>query len=63
MPKIKPIVCKTPEELAAAMGLSAAAAKEWRLQDLLLTRRKEIVLRQVSLMPRSPNGRALRERG
>jgi len=42
----KPILCKTPEELAAAVGLSAAEASEWRLQHALLKRLKEIVLRQ-----------------
>ena len=38
MHRLKPIVCKTPEELAAAMGLSAAEAKEWQLQHALLKR-------------------------
>jgi predicted XRE-type DNA-binding protein len=46
MHRLKPIVCKTPEELAAAMGLSATEAKEWQLQHALLKRLKEIVLRQ-----------------
>jgi predicted XRE-type DNA-binding protein len=46
MHRLKPIVCKTPEKLAAAMGLSAAEAKEWQLQHALLKRLKEIVLRQ-----------------
>src|ERR1035438_7510336 len=30
MPKLKPIVATTPEELAGALGLSSAAAKEWQ---------------------------------
>ena len=46
MHRVKPIVCNTPEELADAMGLSAAEAKEWQLQHALLKRLKEIVLRQ-----------------
>jgi predicted XRE-type DNA-binding protein len=46
MHRLKPIVCNTPEELAVAMGLSAADAKEWQLQHALLKRLKEIVLRQ-----------------
>ena len=46
MHRLKPIVCNTPEELAAAMGLSAAEAKEWQLQHALLKRLKEIVVRQ-----------------
>jgi predicted XRE-type DNA-binding protein len=45
MHKVKPIVCNTPEELAAAMGLSAAEAKEWQLQHALLKRLKEVVVR------------------
>jgi hypothetical protein len=44
MPRLKPIVCKTPEELAVAMGLSAAEASEWQFQHALLKRLKEIVL-------------------
>ena len=49
MPKVKPIVARTPEELADHLGLSRATAKEWQVQDLLLKRLKEIaaVGRQV----------------
>ncbi len=37
MDRLKPIICKTPEELAAAMGLSSAEAKKkWQLQHALL---------------------------
>jgi len=39
----KPIVSKTLEELAAALGLSTVQAKEWQLQHALLKRLKEIV--------------------
>jgi predicted XRE-type DNA-binding protein len=46
MHRVKPIVCNTPEELAAAMGFSATAAREWQLQHALLKRLKEIVVRQ-----------------
>lgn len=46
MHRIKPVVCRTPEELAAAMGFSAAGAKEWQLQHSLLKQLKEIVRRQ-----------------
>ena len=31
MHKIKPVVAKTPEELAGAMGLSGVDAKEWQV--------------------------------
>jgi predicted XRE-type DNA-binding protein len=46
MPRLKPIVASTPEDLAAALGLSAAEAKEWQVQHVLLKRLKEIVRRQ-----------------
>jgi len=46
MRRLKPTVATTPEELAGALGLSAAAAKEWQVQHALLKRLKEIVRRQ-----------------
>lgn len=46
MPKIKPIVANTPEELASSLGLSTVAAKEWQVQRVLLKRLKEIAGRQ-----------------
>jgi predicted XRE-type DNA-binding protein len=46
MPKIRPTVASTPEELAAAVGLPAAEAKEWQVQHALLNRLKDIVRRQ-----------------
>jgi predicted XRE-type DNA-binding protein len=46
MRRLKPIVAKTPENLAEALGLSTAAAKEWQVQHALLKRLKEIVQRQ-----------------
>jgi len=46
MPKIKPSIASTPEELAAALGLPAAQAEEWQVQYVLLKRLKEIVRRQ-----------------
>jgi predicted XRE-type DNA-binding protein len=45
MPKIKPIIAATPEELAATLGLSSGAAKEWQVQRELLRRLKEIAAR------------------
>ena len=42
MPKLKPIIARTPEELARALGLSAVAAKEWQVQHVMLRRLKEI---------------------
>lgn len=44
--RLKPIISKTPEELAAALGLSAAEAKERQVQHVLLKRLKEIVRKQ-----------------
>lgn len=46
MHRLKPIVATTPEDLAAALGLSTADAKEWQVQHALLKRLKEIVRRQ-----------------
>lgn len=46
MPKIKPIVARTSEELAATLGLSTAAAKEWQVQRVLLKQLKEITARE-----------------
>jgi len=46
MPKIKPIVARTPEDLATVLGLSAADAKEWRVQHALVKRLQEIVRRE-----------------
>jgi predicted XRE-type DNA-binding protein len=43
MSKIKPIVATTPEDLAGALGLPTAAAREWRVQHLLVKRLNEIV--------------------
>jgi len=36
----------TPEELAAALGLPGAAAKEWQVQHVLVKRLKEVARRQ-----------------
>jgi predicted XRE-type DNA-binding protein len=46
MHKLKPIVARTPEELAGALGLSGGAAKEWQVQHSLQKRLKEIARRQ-----------------
>ena len=46
MHRIKPIIAATPEDLAGALGLPAAAAKEWSVQHVLLKRLKEIVRKQ-----------------
>ena len=46
MPKIKPIIAGTPEDLADALGLPRAAAEEWQFQHVLLARLKEITRRK-----------------
>jgi predicted XRE-type DNA-binding protein len=46
MPKVKPVVAQTPEELAGALGLSSGAAKEWQVQHVLVGRLKEIAKRK-----------------
>jgi len=45
MHKVKPVIARTPEELAGALGLPRAAAKEWQVQHTLLNRLKEVVRR------------------
>lgn len=42
MAKVKPVVAKTPEALAKALGLPAADAKEWQVQRELAARLAEI---------------------
>lgn len=46
MPKIKPIVARTPEELATNLGHSTVVVKEWQVQRVLLKRLKEIARRE-----------------
>ena len=46
MPKVRPVVARTPEELAAAPGLSDAAAKGWQVQHVLAKRLQEIARRK-----------------
>jgi predicted XRE-type DNA-binding protein len=45
MPKIKPVVAGTPEDLADVLGLPHAAAEEWQFQHVLLARMREIARR------------------
>jgi predicted XRE-type DNA-binding protein len=46
MPKLRPIIATTPEELASTLGLSDPAAEEWQVQHLLWKRLKEIAARE-----------------
>jgi predicted XRE-type DNA-binding protein len=46
MNRLKPIVARTPEELAGALGLPGVAAKEWQVQHILLKRLKEVARQQ-----------------
>jgi hypothetical protein len=46
MSKIKPVVARTPEELAGALGLTELEAKQWQIQHILLNYLKEIVCQQ-----------------
>ena len=43
MRKVKPIMVRTPEELARSLGLAVAEAIEWQVQHALSKRLKEIV--------------------
>lgn len=46
MPKVKPVIARTPEELAGALGLPDVAAKEWQVKHILLKRLKEVTRRK-----------------
>jgi len=46
MPKIRPVIAGTPEDLADALGLPRVAAEEWQFQHVLLARLKEVARRQ-----------------
>jgi|SRR6187401_1477150 predicted XRE-type DNA-binding protein len=46
MPKLKSIIARTPESLAIALGLPAAAAREWQVQHALLTHLRDVVSRE-----------------
>jgi predicted XRE-type DNA-binding protein len=46
MPKVKPVVANTPEELAETLALPSADAKEWQVQHHLAARLKEIACKQ-----------------
>jgi hypothetical protein len=59
--RIKPIIAATPGDLAGALDLSTAAAKEWGVQHVLLKRLKEIVRKQKITHAEIARGRELRE--
>lgn len=46
MPKVKPVIAKTPKALAEALDLPAADTREWQVQNDLATRLKEIARKQ-----------------
>jgi len=43
MSRVKPVVARTPEELAEILGLAPADAREWQVRYTLLKHLKEIV--------------------
>ena len=46
MNRLKPVIARTPEELAGALGLPALTAKEWRVQHILLKKLKAVARQQ-----------------
>ena len=46
MSKIRPIVAKTPESLAAALGLPRSMAREWQVQHSLVKRLRDVVAKE-----------------
>ena len=51
MPRVKPVVARTPEALAEILGLSQADAREWQVRHALLKHLKEIVRKKKSPTP------------
>ena len=47
MPKLRPIIARTPEAVAEILRLSVADAREWQVQHVLLKKLKEIVERET----------------
>jgi len=45
MNRLKPVIARTPEELAGALGLPAITAKEWQVQHVLVKRLQEVARR------------------
>jgi predicted XRE-type DNA-binding protein len=43
MNKRKPVIAKTPDDIARAIGLTKAEAREWRVQYVLWKRFQQIV--------------------
>jgi len=46
MHTIKPIVARTPDDMAEVLGIPRAEAREWQFQHTLLARLKEITRQQ-----------------
>jgi len=46
MHRLTPVIARTSEELAGALGLPASKAEEWRVQHVLVKRLKEVARRQ-----------------
>lgn len=58
MNRLKATIARTPVELAGAIGLPAAAAKEWQVQHVLLKSLKKSRDARRSLTPKSRDGQA-----
>jgi predicted XRE-type DNA-binding protein len=54
MHRIKPIVARTPEGLAATLGLSEAAVGEWQIEHVLAQRLQEVARRQTTTYAEIP---------
>jgi predicted XRE-type DNA-binding protein len=46
MAKVKPVIVRTPKQLAEALGLPLAEAREWQVQYELAGRLREIARKQ-----------------
>jgi hypothetical protein len=64
MNRLKPVIARTPEKLAGALGPPAVAAKEWQVQHVLLKKLKAFGGDgRRSLMRRLRSGQAHRKPG
>ena len=61
MSKVKPVVAKTPKELAEALALPAGEAREWQVQHELAARLKE-TCKELTSATSSVDSKVLKQR-
>ncbi len=63
MQKTKPVVARTPEALAQALGLSGAESQEWQVQHALLKKLRQVVREGSLTHAEVPASAGVAERG